>query len=487
MRTALKNPVALAAAFTLAACSMAPEYVVPPVPLAGQYKEAAGHDEWTPATPADRIARGSWWTVYGDATLDALAVRLEQNSPTLAAALARYEQAAAYREQTRSALFPRLSLGGQLQPNRGSDMRPPAGSDARYYDSDSLGLQASYELDLWGRVRNSVSAGDAAFVAAGADLESARLSLRAQLADQFVQLRGYDIEIRLLSDTVEAYQRALELTDSRHQGGISSGLDVARARTQLQTAKAQLALRQGQRAVQEHALAVLVGESPSSFTITADTAQLTLPQLPVGVPSTLLQRRPDIAAAERRTAAANATVGVARAAWFPSLTLGGTAGYQSYERTDWFKASNLFWAIGPSLALELLDGGRREAQLRQARGALDEAGANYRGVVLQAFAQVEDNLALLARYRSAAEDEALAVEAAQQALEYATVRYRAGAVNYLEVTTAQTAALQAQRDQVTIATNRLRASVALIRALGGGWTVADDPLQSTASAAGAAP
>ncbi|NKF24167.1 efflux transporter outer membrane subunit [Solimonas marina] len=472
---------AIAAGLALSACSMAPKYIVPPVPLAEQYKEAAGQKDWQPAQPGDTISRGSWWQAYGDSTLDRLADQLERNSPDLAAALARYEQSNAYYQQTRSAYFPSLSLGGQYQPNRGSDMRPPSGNSNRYYDNDSLGLAASYELDLWGRVRNTVKAGRADLAAAAADLESAHLSLRAELVDDYLQLRGTDQTVQLLTDTVDAYQRALELTQTRRQGGIGSGLDVARAQTQLKSAQAQLATTQAQRAVLEHAIAILVGASPSTFSIAPDTTGLTLPNVPTDVPSTLLQRRPDIAAAERRTAAANAAVGVARAAWFPSLTLGGTVGYSSYEGSDWFQASNLFWSIGPTLAVDLFDGGKRKAQVRQARAALDEAGASYRSTVLNAFAQVEDNLSKLDHYRDAAAQEDEAVKAAKQAVEYSTIRYREGVVNYLEVTTAQTAALEAQRAQVTINTDRLRASVALIRALGGGWKVGDDPMTSVAA------
>ncbi|MCW0235768.1 MAG: efflux transporter outer membrane subunit [Ferrovibrio sp.] len=475
----LKTALAGAAALALSGC-LAPKYQLPAVPVAGDYKEAAGHRDWTAAAPADQLDRGNWWTLYRDDTLDSLVARLEQNSPTLAAALARYDQARAYYDQSRVSLFPRLSLSGQYEPNRGSDMRPPSGSDTRYFKDNSLGLQASYEVDLWGRVRNSVKAGDASFVAAGDDLASAQLSLRAQLVDQYLQLRGLDNTVDLLNRNVDAFARALELTQSRRDGGIASGLDVARARTQLQAAKAQRSTSMGQRAVQEHAIAALIGESPSSFSIAPKTTRLAVPQLPTDVPSTLLQRRPDIAAAERRTAAANASVGVARAAWFPSLTLGGTVGYQSYQGSDWFKASNLFWSIGPSLALDLLDGGRRAAQVDQARALLDEAGARYRVTVLQAFAEVEDNLALLDRYQDAAEEEAQAVAASEHAVELATIRYRQGAVNYLEVTTAQSAALDAQRDLVTIDTERLRASVALIRALGGGWA---NPAPAVASAA----
>jgi NodT family efflux transporter outer membrane factor (OMF) lipoprotein len=469
-----------ATALLLSACSLAPHYQVPDVPSDAQYRasvDANADAGWTPATPQDHLSRGRWWTLYGDAQLDALAARVETGSPDLAAALAHYEQAAAYRDQTRAAYFPGLSLGGSIERERASNMQPPSGRSEKYFDSNSLGLSAAYELDLWGRVRNSVRAGNAGLEAAAADLESARLSLQAELVDDYVQLRRYDIETQLLQDSVVAYDKALQLTQTRHDGGIASGLDVARARTQLQTAKAQVSTTAAQRTRLEHAIAVLIGESPSTFTIAASTTPLSLPSIPLDLPATLLQRRPDVAAAERRTAAANATVGVARAAWFPSLNLSASAGYSSFETSNWFKASNLFWSIGPSLALDLFNGGLREAQIRQARAALDEAGAHYRAVALGAVAQVEDELTVLGRYRDAAADQALAVDAAQKALDYSMTRYREGAVNYLDVTVAQTAALQTRRDQLALETGRLRASVALVRALGGGWTAGDPVLQ----------
>lgn len=471
--------IVVCALVVVTACSLAPDYQVPEVPVAGHYRDAG----WAPAAPADHLSRGPWWTLYGDAELDALAARFEANSPDLAAALARFEQAAAYRDQARSILFPRVSLEGQVTSNREAEMDPPGGSIQHDYNSSTLGAGASYEIDLWGRVRNAVRAGDAEFAAAAADLESARLSLQAELVDDYVQLRRLDREAELLADTAEAYERALDVTLKRQQAGITSGLDVARARTELRSTKALISTTAADRALFEHAIAVLIGESPSSFTISAREQPLTLPVIPTDIPAMLLQRRPDIAAAERRTAAASATVGVARAAWFPTISLSGNVGYASFERTDWFRASNLFWSIGPGLALDLFDGGLRDAQLRQARAALDQAGADYRAVALGAFAQVEDNLALLDRYRTAAEEQGLAVDAARQAQDYAMVRYRAGAANYLEVTTAQAAALRTQRDALALETGQLRASVALVRALGGGWQAPDIAVSSVSPVA----
>jgi NodT family efflux transporter outer membrane factor (OMF) lipoprotein len=448
-------------------CSLAPPLALPEVPIAASYKEQA---PWTQASPADRLPRDAWWTLYSDARLDELQHQLIANSPDLAAALARYNQAKAFSDQVHAGLFPSIFLNGDGQRARQSESAPPTGSaQPRFYNSYSLGVEADYELDLWGRVRNNVAAGDLSAQAAAADLESARLSLQAQLADNYITLRGLDRQAALLEDTVTAYDRALALTRQRHDAGIVSGLDVARARTQLDIARSQRAQNLAQRAIVEHAIASLVGESPSEFTIVPQDKELQVPELPAAVPADLLQRRPDIAAAQRRTASANASVGVARAAYFPSVTLSGTYGYRSNTSADWLTAPNAAWSIGPGLLLELFDGGRRKAEVAQARAALDEAGALYRGVVLNAFQQVEDNLALLHHYGIASEAERSAVTSAQQSLDFAMDRYREGAVSYLEVVQSQTTMLTAEQEALDLDTRQLRASIGLIRALGGGW------------------
>jgi NodT family efflux transporter outer membrane factor (OMF) lipoprotein len=458
----------LAAAIAFAGCSLAPPLAIPDVPVAESYKEPA---PWTKAEPADALPRDAWWSLYSDAELDQLQHQLIANSPDLAAALARYNQAKAFSDQLHSGLFPSLFASGSGARARQSETAPPAGAATpRFYDSYELGVEADYELDLWGRVRNSVAAGDLSARAASADLESARLSLQAQLADNYIVLRGLDRQAALLDDTVIAYDRALGLTRQRHDAGIVSGLDVARAQTQFDTARSLRAQNQAQRATVEHAIAALIGQSPSEFTIAPRVAELKIPSLPADVPANLLQRRPDIAAAQRRTASANASVGVARAAYFPSITLSGTYGYRSNTSVDWLTAPNAAWSIGPSLLFELFDAGKRKAQVAQARAALDEAGAQYRGVVLGAFQQVEDNLALLHHYGIAGDAERSAVTSAQQSLDFAMNRYREGAVSYLEVVQSQTTMLTAEQDALDLDTRQLRASVALIRALGGGWT-----------------
>ncbi|MGZ5100710.1 MAG: efflux transporter outer membrane subunit [Usitatibacter sp.] len=464
-----EGAAAVVLAIALGGCSLAPRLEVPEVPAAAAYKEES---PWTRAEPADELPRDAWWTLYGDAGLDALQKRLVDQSPDLAAALARYEQAKAVADELRSGLFPSLAGNASEQRLRQSEGKPlrvlgPTSPDV--YGARSIGVEAGYELDLWGRIRNQVASGTASEQAAQADLESARLSLQAQLADSYIALRGLDREIALLDETVSAYGKALDLTTTRHDGGIASGLDVARAQTQLESTRAQVAQVRAQRDVLEHAIAALIGESPSAFTIEPRIEAIALPRVPAGVPSTLLQRRPDIAAAQRHIAAANANVGIARAAYFPAVTLGATAGYQSGASGSVITAPNLYWSVGPSLVLALFDAGKRRAQVAQAQAALDEAGARYRGVVLSAFQQVEDNLALLRQYREAAQAEEAAVASARRSLAFATSRYRDGAANYLEVVVSQVAALQAQRDELDLDTRERRASVQLIRALGGGW------------------
>ncbi len=463
---------ALATLLALAACSQAPVLQVPNVPVAASYKEASGGERAEEAQP---LQPDAWWNLYGDAELDALEKQLIANSPDLAAALARYKEADAAYQAIRSNLFPTLSTALNAQRDRQSESKPLrvlGPNSPNEYDSVTLGFGLGYEFDLWGRVSNEVAAGRALDEAARADLDAARLSLQALLAESYFILRGLDRQIELLTQTEAAFRRALELVQSRHAGGIAAGLDVSRAEAQLDAARSLLKQNVGQRAVVEHAIASQVGVPAPNFSIAPRTDAIPLPDVPVDVPSTLLQRRPDILAAERRVEAANASVGVAKAAFFPQLRLDATYGYQSTEFANLITAPNVFWAVGPTLLMDLFDGGRRQADVAHAEAVLDETGSNYRSVVLGAFQDVEDSLALLDNYRQAAVSEAAAVAATQRSVDLSANRYRAGAASYLEVTVSQASALQTRRDAQDLTTRQLRASVQLIRALGGGWTPA---------------
>jgi NodT family efflux transporter outer membrane factor (OMF) lipoprotein len=451
----------------LSACSLAPPLKTPVVPAGDAYKEIG---PWTQAQPADRLPRDSWWALYGNAELDGLEKKLIDGNPTLAAALANYAQARALADQARAGLYPTLSLNGSAQRNRESINAPLRGpTTPTYFNTNTLGGSVSYELDLWGQIRNEVAAGEANAAASAADLENARLSLIAQLADDYIQLRSLDHDSAILDATAQAFMRALKLTEQRHDAGIAPGLDVSQAQTQLNVALSQAAQTLAARALMEHAIAALLGVSASTFSLKPQIVAIELPQIPSGVPSTLLERRPDIAAAQRRMIAANANIGVARAAYFPSLTLGGQGGFQSTRVANWLSAPSSFWAIGPNALLSVFDGGLRRAQVAQARAEFDASAANYRSTVVSAFQQVEDSLATLNHFHDASIDEKAAVDAAQRTLDFSMALYKQGATDYLTVVTSQTALLQTQLEALNLDTTQLTASVDLIRALGGGW------------------
>jgi len=464
---ALRFLVTAASALALAGCSLAPAYAPPATPIAAAYKEQG---PWTPAAPADAQPRGLWWAMFSDPVLDDLEARAERANPSLAAAIAAYDQARALAAQARAGLVPEIDGNASAIRQRRSQNAPLRVGGANTLSTDQVGASLAYELDLWGRLRNlAAGAGDRA-QASAADLKSMRLSLQADLADDYLTLRGLDAQLRLLETTAKAYARALELTQVLHNGGAATGLDVARAQTQLSTTRAQITDVGAQRALMEHAIAALVGESASAFSLAPVTADLPQPKVAVSAPSLLLQRRPDIAAAERRAAAANADIGVARAALFPALTLDGSAGWQSAGGVNLLQAPNTVWMLGPQLLGPIFDGGRRRAGVRASRAAFDQASANYRGVVLDAFRDVEDQMALANRLAAEAKDQTDAVAAARRSVELADIRYRQGVATYLDVVTAQTAALSAEQAAIQLTTRRLQASVNLTRALGGAWS-----------------
>lgn len=456
--------VALAMLLTTAACSTAPDYVRPATPAPPTYKEAEG---WQ-AAGTQVASPGRWWEAFADPVLSGLEERVAAGNQDLAAAVARYDQARAVARQARADLAPEIGVSADVSRDRVSTGRPLALGSAAPYTVGTVGASLSYELDLFGRVRNSIRASRAEAAASEADVAAITLGLQAQLASIYFDMRGLDARIVLLRQTVAANERAYTLTDTRHSGGIASGIDVSRAQNLLSSARAELSAVGVARQRDEHAIALLLGEAPATFTLPVADRQFAPPAIPAGLPSTLLERRPDIAAAERRVAAANARIGVARSALFPSVTLGGAGGFEA-ARGSLLSASNGFWALGPlSTALALFDGGRRRADVERARGAYEEAAATYRQTVLTAFREVEDALVSQRLLAAQERDQRVAAEAAEHTRELALIRYRDGAADYLEVVTAQTSALDAERSLLTVRSQQLQTATDLFRALGGG-------------------
>lgn len=455
----------LIAVLMLGGCSLSP--VQRPVTVAAPAQFDAIPPSWSVAAPADSSPRGPWWQAFGDTVLNDLETRAETASPTLALALARRDEARAVLGQSAAALVPEIDALASAERQRESQNRPLSVDKAATFNDYRVGPQLSYEVDLWGRVRNSVAAARSEARATEADLASVRLSLQASVADAYARLRGLDAETDLLTRSVDAYTKAYDLTRRRHLGGAASGLDENRAMTVLANARALAVDVANQRVTVEHELAALIGVPASGFHV-APVAQVpATPAVPVGTPSTLLQRRPDIAAAERRMAEANARIGVARAALFPTVTLGLGGGYET-TGAALLSAPNTFWALGPlGVNLPLFDGGRRKAALRQARAQFDESAATYRTTVIGAFRDVEDALAAARDLAREADEQQRAVKAAEATSQLSFTRYREGAADYLEVVTAQTDALNAERALLAVQTRRAQASVAIVRALGG--------------------
>ncbi|WP_028227324.1 efflux transporter outer membrane subunit [Paraburkholderia ferrariae] len=469
--------LALAAAAALAGCAVGPDYVRPAAPVTANYKELEGTG-WSAAQPADAAPRGAWWDIYGDAQLDALEAQVARANQNVAAAEARFRAARANVAQQRSSFFPLVTAGGDFARTRTSqniEYKSTAGLTVNDY---LAGVDASWEPDVWGRVARTVENAKAGAQASAADEQAVLLSMQAELATDYFELRGIDRERQLLGDTIKAYRESLDLTQHRYTGGIATDADVGQAQTQLETTQAQAIDLGVQRAQLEHAIAILTGQPPAAFTLPVlPGAPLTAQPVivPPGVPSTLLERRPDIAAAERRVAAANAQVGVATAAFFPNLILAVTGGLEATNYSQWLVAPARFWSLGPQLAGTLLDFGGRAAVRDEARAQYDESVAQYRQTVLDAFGQVEDNLATLRVLEQEALAQDRAVAAAQRTLAIVDNRYRSGAITYLDVVVAQTTALNNEREAVTIARRRMAASVALVKALGGGWNAAALP------------
>jgi NodT family efflux transporter outer membrane factor (OMF) lipoprotein len=423
-------------------------------------------DGWKPAEPADHLPRGEWWRTYGDPVLDDLIGRVDHANPDLQSALGSYRQARAAAQQARAGYQPEIGLTAAARRSRGAAIE---GRSANQSNTTQLGLDASWEADLWGRIGREVEAAGAELAGSAADLASVRLSLHAELVQNYFQLRATDSQRDLYRRSVESFARALELARNRVVAGVATRSDEMQALAQLRAAQAQAVDLDLTRAQLQNAIAVLIGAPPSAFSLESADWPAAPPATPVGLPSTLLERRPDIAAAERRVAAANARIGVAQAAWFPSLTLNASTGYAGNQFAQWFSASNLVWSFGMSVAQAVYDGGRRDAQIESARAAHDITVAQYRQTVLGALQEVEDNLSALRLLEEEAALRAQALDASREAEALALNRYRAGIASYTEVITAQTTALDNERSLAQLRGRQFSASALLNKAVGGGW------------------
>ena len=452
----------------LAGCTVGPDYHRPDTPGVEAFRETP--QGWKQAQPRDDIERGNWWEIFGDSQLSVLIEKIDVSNQTLAASEAQYRQALAALGISRAALYPTLDANGTVVRSHSPGSTLGGTTAGHTLTSYGARLTAQWELDLWGRVRRGVEAAEAAARASAGDVAAARLSLQAQLATSYFQLRALDAQARLLDDTVGGLKKSLELTENRYRAGVVARADVVQADAQLKSTLVQTIDLGVQRAQLEHSIAVLTGVPPSALAIASSPPfEIVVPAVPPGMPSALLERRPDVAAAERRVHASNAQIGVAKAAYFPQITLTGLFGFTSPDVSILFTGPSRQWSIGPSIAQSIFDAGLRRSQTEQAIASYDAAVASYRQVTLTAFQEVEDNLAALRILEEEARSEQEAVEAAQLSLSLVLNQYKAGTVSFLNVVTAQTALLNEQRNAVGIQSRRLAAVVALIKALGGGW------------------
>ena len=464
-------PILAAACVLLHGCAAGPDYVKPDVETPAAYREKPPVN-WKPAQPSDDAKRGRWWEAFGDPELNGLVEQVNVSNQNLRAAEARYRQAQALVASSRSAFFPTLDASASIVRSR-SPVGALGGTTAgRIVTNRSAGLEAGWEADVWGRVRRTVESSEAGAQASAADLESARLSAQAELATSYLQLRVLDVQRRLLEDSIAAFQKSLDLTNNRYVAGVVGKVDVVQAETQLRSTQAQAVDIGIQRAQLEHAIALLIGKAPSNFSLPQGPLRLSLSPVPLTLPSELLERRSDIAAAERRVAAANARIGVAQSAYFPSISLTGTLGSRASDPSNWFTTASRFWSIGPAILMPLFDAGLRRSQTDQAMAVYDETVADYRQTVLNAFREVEDNLATLRILEEEARIQDEAVRAARESVTLTNNQYKAGIVSFLNVAIVQTAQLNNERTAVGILGQRLTAAVALVKALGGEWSVA---------------
>ena len=464
-----------AALLFFAGCTVGPNYVRPTAEVPTDFKETPAN--WKQAQPSDAVAKGKWWEIYQDPQLNELEEQINVSNQTLKAEQEQFAQARAALRITRSNLFPNVTTTPSVTRTHVAPNQPLFNStlEVKDYNTFTIPVDVSYEVDLWGRVRRTVEASRSEAQATGADLANVSLSLHAELAGDYFQLRGLDAQKHLLDSTVVSFQKALDLTQARFHGGLASAVDVAQAQTILDTTRAESTDVGVQRAAFEHAIAVLIGKPASQFSLPPIPLTAPPPVIPSGLPSDLLERRPDISAAERRVQEQNAQIGVARAAYFPQLTLSGSGGFESSAFTTLLQGPSGFWMLGGQAAEYLFDGGARRGASDQAKAAWNQSVDNYRQTVLVAFQEVEDNLAALRILEVEANQEAEAVASAEHSLSLSVTRYRGGVANYLEVTTAQSAALADEVTAVNILTRRLAASVLLVKAIGGGWDVSQIP------------
>lgn len=466
----------LGAVLLLGACAVGPDYQRPAGTPPAQFKEAAG---WKTAAPADQRLGDAWWQLYGDAQLNRLIAQLNVSNQDLAGAEAQYRQARALLGSARAAFYPTVSAsagvnragqgGGSSTLSTSDGFNVSGANAASISKSYDLSLNVGWELDVWGKLRRSLESSTAQYEASAADLAAMRLSLQSQLVQSYLQLRVLDEQTRLLEATVTAYERSLKLTENQYRAGIVAKSDVSQARTQLNSTRAQAIDLQWQRAQLEHAIAVLTGVPPSELSIAPSTRLPALPEIPLAMPSQLLERRPDIASAERQMIAANAEIGVAEAAWYPDLSLSASGGYNGSSYSDWISLPNRVWSIGPQLAGTLFDGGARSAQVESAEAAYQQTVASYRQTVLDSFREVEDYLVQLRVLQQEAVAQQAAVDAARESLRALENQYRAGTVDYNSVVNVQATALSNERTALSLLGTQLTASVQLIVALGGGW------------------
>jgi NodT family efflux transporter outer membrane factor (OMF) lipoprotein len=465
----------------LAACAVGPDYHRPEMAIPGDFKEMR---DWKPAEPRDDAPRGPWWECYGDPELNALVAQVEVSNQNIRAADARYRQAVGLLRETRAGYFPVVTGNFAATRAQGTTGTSASASSnaivtgATIRNTDRLSFGVDWEADVWGRISRSVESNAAAAQASEADLQSALLSAQATLVQTYLQLRVNDAQRRLLDETVTAYEESLQITRNRYAAGVAGRIDVAQAETQLKSTQAQAIDLGVQRAQLEHAIALLIGKAPADFSLAVNNALPQLPPIPLALPSTLLERRPDVAGAERRAAAANAQIGVAQAAFFPALTLSATGGYQNSSLSQLLTLPSRFWSLGPALALTLFDAGARSARKDEAIAAYDASAATYRQAVLTAFQDVEDNLVALRVLGDEAMVQSEATLSAEESLRLTQNQYKAGTVSYLNVVIVQAAALSAERTNLDISGRRLVASAGLLKALGGDWNTAQirDPL-----------